>query len=57
MYICKPCVCLVVKRTEKGVRYTGIGVKDICDSLCECSELNLGPLEEQQVLIATELSP
>lgn len=36
---------------KKSVRYLETEITD-----CECSELNLGPLREQSVLLTTELS-
>ena len=35
----------------------GTGVADDCEPPCGFSELNLGLLQEQQVLLITELSP
>ena len=34
-----------------------LGVINGCEPLCICWELNLGPLEEQPVCLATEPSP
>jgi hypothetical protein len=34
----------------------GTGVTDSCELPCECQEPNSGPLEEQPVLLTTELS-
>ena len=47
------CLC----RSEEGIGFPGTGVADGCEPLCGCWESNLGPLEEQQVLLTTELSP
>ena len=33
-----------------------IGIKDICELLCVCWELNPDPLEEQPVILTTEPS-
>ena len=40
----------------EGVRFPGAGVTDSCEPPCGCWELNLGPLEEQPVLIDAEQS-
>jgi hypothetical protein len=40
----------------KGVRSSGTGVTDRCELPCGCWELNLGPLEEQPVLLTAEPS-
>ena len=40
----------------EGVGSPGIGVTDNCELSHECWELNLGPLEEQPVLLTTEPS-
>jgi hypothetical protein len=46
--------CPVPSEFRRGVRTLGIGITDGCESLYECWELNLGPLEEQLVLLAAE---
>ena len=38
----------------EGVRSPGTGVTDSCELPCGCWELNLGPLQEQHVLLTTE---
>ena len=43
-----------LQRSEEGIRFFGTGVLNGCEWLRECSELNLGPLEEQQVFLTTE---
>ena len=48
---CLPDVCLC-----EGVGSPGIGVTDSCELSCGCWELNLGPLEEQPVLLTIEPS-
>ena len=40
----------------EGVGSLGAGVTDSCELLNRCWELNLCPLEEQPVLLTTELS-
>jgi hypothetical protein len=47
--------CLHVCLCE-GVRYPRIGVTDSCELSIGWWELNLGPLEEQPVLLTTEPS-
>ena len=44
------------QRSEKGVGSSGTGVTDGCEPPCKCWELNLGPLQEQQVFLTTKLS-
>jgi hypothetical protein len=41
---------------EEGVGSLGTGFTKDCELLCECCELNLGPLQEQPVLVTTEPS-
>ena len=38
------------------VKVSDIGVMDSCELPCGCWELNLGPLEDQSMLLTTELS-
>jgi hypothetical protein len=40
---------------EEGVRPPGTGVREDCELLCGCWELNLGLLEEQPVHLPAEL--
>ena len=49
------CVCLVSMPAE-SVTSPGTGVTDGCEPPCMCWELNLGPLEEQSVLLTTKPS-
>lgn len=54
-----PCACvcrLCLQKTQEGIGPLEIGVTDGCDLTWEFWELNLGPLEEQQVLLTTEPS-
>jgi hypothetical protein len=37
-----------------GVKSPRIGARDSCELSCECWKLNLGPLEEQPILLTTE---
>lgn len=53
-YICTQLVCLVLPEVSPGS--PGIGVRDGCEPLCGCWVLNLGPLQEQQVLVTIESS-
>ena len=50
--MCVPCPW----SPEEGVKFLGTGVKDGCEPLCGCWEWDLGPLEEQPVLLTTEPS-
>lgn len=43
-------------RPEEGIRFPGTGVPDCCELLWVCWEVNLGPLQEQHLLLTTELS-
>jgi hypothetical protein len=45
MTICSTCM------PEEGIRNPGPGAISSCEQLCGCWELNLGPLQEQQVLL------
>lgn len=51
-YICASLVCLLL--LQVGIGSTGIGVRDGCEPLSGCWVLNLGLLQEQQVLVTTE---
>lgn len=51
-----PNVCRAHRgRSERWVH--GTGVTGVCELLCGYSESNLGPLEEESVLLTTESSP
>lgn len=54
--MCVPCVCIAHKGPEEGVRFSVTRVTDGCEQPCGFGELIPGPLEEQSVLLATELS-
>ena len=55
MYVCVLCMwCLW--RPEEGVEPSGTGFTDGCEPPYESWELNLGPLQEQQVLLEAEPS-
>lgn len=57
MYICVTHVCLVPTEPEEGIGCPGTKVTQIVVTCTMwCSELNLGPLEEQPVLLTIELS-
>jgi hypothetical protein len=49
-------VFIVLVETRRGIASPGTGVTDSCELPCECWELNLGPLEEQAVLLTIEPS-
>ena len=51
MYVCAPYVYLV---PEDSIRFPGNGVTDGCEMPCGCWELNLGPLQKQQVLLTSK---
>ena len=51
--VCELFVCLV---PVEAIRSLGTGVTDSCEQPCGCWELNLGPLEEQEMLLTTEPS-
>ncbi|EDL00481.1 mCG113792, isoform CRA_a, partial [Mus musculus] len=50
------CITRGSLETRRGLRVAGIAEIDGCELPCRCWELNLGPLEEQQVLLTTEPS-
>lgn len=50
MYICAPCVHLVPFVAINGHWISKAGVAESCGLPCGFGELNLGPLEEQQML-------
>ena len=54
-FLCALILCLNVFLCE-GARYPGTGVIDNCKLPCGYWELNLGPLEEQPVLLTVEPS-
>lgn len=56
IYVCIPCVWLVPKMLEKGIRSPGNEVIDGCKPPYRCGELNPGLLQEQQVLLNTDPS-
>lgn len=52
MYV--PCACLMHLEPEEGVRFLVTpGVVDSCEQSCGFWEWSMGPLEEDQVFIAT----
>ena len=53
MYVClMHAWCL--RKPEKGIGFPGTGVTDGREPPCGCWGLNLGPLEEQPVLLIAE---
>lgn len=45
-----------LRRPKEAMRYPRIRATDSCEFVCRCWELNLGPLEEQPVLLRIEPS-
>jgi hypothetical protein len=45
---------LVLLEAQRGIRSSGTGITDRCKMPCRYWELNLGLLEEQQVLLTIE---
>jgi hypothetical protein len=45
-----------VLETKEGVRFPWTGVTDGCELPCGCWESNPGPLQEQPMLLTTELA-
>jgi hypothetical protein len=57
MSVCAPPKCLVPTEARSYYqRAPGTGVKDGCEPSCGCWELNPGPLQEQFIFLAAELS-
>ena len=52
---CTTCVWYS-RRSEEGIIFPGTGVPESCEPTCGCWELNLYPLQEQQVLLTAEPS-
>lgn len=50
-------VCMVLPEVRKGVRFLGTGMTDTYKPLCGHCELNLSPLEGQQVLFTLNSEP
>ena len=57
-YVCRVCTqeCSYPQRPEEGIRSDEAGIIGGWEPWCGHWELNLGPLEEQQVLLTTEPS-
>jgi hypothetical protein len=49
-------VCSALGAQRRGYHSPGTGVPDYCEPLVETYELNLGPFEEQSVLLTSEPS-
>lgn len=45
-------ICGVLVQDREGIGYFGPRVKNSCELLCRCLELNLCPLEELTVLFS-----
>lgn len=58
MYICVPRVCLGGQRrvSEKGVRSRGTSGTEGCELPCGWWQWNLGPLQEEQMLLTKHLT-
>ena len=56
MHVCAPYVCLLPEYTIEGIKSPRMRVTDSYELPCKCWQLNLGPLEEQPVLLTTEPS-
>lgn len=54
LYVCAPCIYLVLRPAREGIRSPGIGDIGGCDLPRRCWELNLGLLES--LLLTPELS-
>lgn len=50
IYVCAPPVCLLLIEFIRGCELIGNCVTDGCELPYELLDLNLGPLQEQQVL-------
>lgn len=58
VYVCVPCVCLVLMKLEEGFRALGTEVLDGCKPSCGYWELNQDSLQEQMFLtIEPSLAP
>lgn len=57
MYVCAPCSCLCLGRSEVCFRFPGTVIMTSCETLYGCWELSLVPLEELSVLLATSPDP
>lgn len=53
MHVCAPHTCLVPVESIEDIRSpeTMNMAMNSCELLCECRELDLGPLQEQQLLL------
>jgi hypothetical protein len=47
-------MCILLTEAKEGIRSFGTGVRGGRERPCRSWELNLGPLEEQSVLLTTE---
>lgn len=57
LYVCAIHVWLVhAEAGKEGVRSLGTEITGSCELLCGCWKLNLGPLEEQPVILTDKLS-
>ena len=57
LHVCLCTMCVQYPlRSEEGIGYLGTGVTDSYEPLYGCWELNLGSLQEQQVILMDKLS-
>ena len=55
--VCVYIVCeLAAHEDREGIIFPGTRVTDSCEPLCGYWDLNPGPLQEQQLLLAVELT-
>lgn len=47
-------MCWCLWNSEEGIRTPGTGITDVCGLLCGCWGLNLGPPQEQSLLLNAE---
>lgn len=52
--VCVPCVLTGASRSEGDTGSPGSGDTDVCESPCWCQNLNLDPLQEQQMLFSPQ---
>jgi hypothetical protein len=51
IYVCASCGCGICRDQKKALNSIGPGVMDSSEPPRECWELNMGSLQEQQVLL------
>lgn len=56
--LCVLCACMSPRRPEEeGIGFLGAGVRGSCKWLCGCWELNLGPMQKQEIPLSHLSSP